>query len=288
MAVAVNPAYGARVTSFRDRQTGREWVAPGGVSGKVGEDAVYGADEAVGWDECFPTIAPFDARATPWGRVLRDHGDLWGRPAAVVERAPQRLTTQQAKPLVTFSRTLELDGKSLRAHYRLESHAAEPLPWLWAQHGLLRVTAGDHIILPGIGRVLATYLTRGGDVPREAVLHWPGPNLAWPAALDVVQSASAGLAAKLYVENWAGRTAYVGAPGEWLAISSDNRVASLGVWLNYGGWPSPGNVHHIALEPTNAPVDHLGQAIERGVPPLPPRAVREWTTSITLRASPPV
>ena len=39
-----------------------------------------------------------------------------------------------------------------------------------------------------------------------------------------------------------------------------------GLWLNYGGWPTPGDMHHLAVEATTAPVDHLGQALVRPGP----------------------
>src|SRR5664279_4148592 len=80
LRVGIAPAYGARVVSLLDKTSGREWITQGVRSGNTGEDAVYLGAEAVGWDECFPTVGPWDASATPWRRRLRDHGDLWGRP----------------------------------------------------------------------------------------------------------------------------------------------------------------------------------------------------------------
>lgn len=286
LAVTVDAAYGARVTSIVDKRTGREWMARGANSANTGENAVYAADEAVGWDECFPTVAPWDASATPWGRVLRDHGDLWGRPAAVVAVTPTRLTTRQADPLYSFERTLDLDGATLAARYRVENLSGQPLPYLWALHGLLNVGPDDRILLPGVATVLATYLGRSGKTVSAPSLAWPGPNAVWPEPLDAVLPASSQVAAKLYAVDIAGGSAWVGHGREWLRIGWDGAIDSLGIWLNYGGWPAPGRVHHIALEPTNAPVDHLGQAMERGTPMLAPRAVREWTVTFTFGAEP--
>jgi hypothetical protein len=121
----------------------------------------------------------------------------------------------------------------------------------------------------------------------EAMLHWPGPNPAWPEALDAVQPAASRLAAKLYAKDWPGGAADVGGPGDWHGIAWGQGIESLGIWLNYGGWPSPGKVHHIALEATNAPADHLGQAMAMGVRPLAAGAVRAWTVTFTLGATPP-
>ena len=80
MRIVLQPEYGARVVSLLDKASGRDWIFAGPQSRNTGEAAVYGGDEAVGWDECFPTISPWDASATGWKRRLRDHGDVWGRP----------------------------------------------------------------------------------------------------------------------------------------------------------------------------------------------------------------
>ncbi len=66
-----------RVTSLLDRASGREWMTAGGQSPQTGDDAVYLGDEAVAWDECFPTVGRCNVSATPWRRTLRDHGELW-------------------------------------------------------------------------------------------------------------------------------------------------------------------------------------------------------------------
>ena len=68
LRVAVLPEFGARVVSFVDKRSGREWIFQGGETSDTGEDAIYGADAAVGWDECFPTVSPWDASQTPWKR----------------------------------------------------------------------------------------------------------------------------------------------------------------------------------------------------------------------------
>jgi hypothetical protein len=284
MSVAVDVAYGARITSLCDRVTGREWMLQGGRVGEVSDIAVYGDGDAIGWDECFPTVLPWDASSTVWGTMLRDHGVLWGRPAELVEVSDRRVVTAQAGETFSFRRTLELDGPMLRATYRLQNSTAEPLPYLWAAHCMLRVTPEDRIVLPGVQRVIANHLARDGNTLVAPMLSWPGPNLTWPEPLDRVRPVSAHLAAKLYLADVPGTHAYVGNESGWLRIGWSEEIDSLGIWLNYGGWPSVGEVHHIGLEPTNAPVDDLGAAIARGTPAVPPHGQREWSVGYTLRA----
>ena len=160
--VEIDPAYGARVLSLVDRRSGRDWLAKGPQSTQTGEDAVYLSDEAVGWDECFPTVSPWDASATALGRPLRDHGDLWGRPWAVDAHAADSLNTSRAAGAFQFSRRLSLRGAALTADYAVANTGADALPFMWALHGLLAVTPADRIELDGVARVAATYISDGG------------------------------------------------------------------------------------------------------------------------------
>jgi len=287
VALELDPDFGARITGLRDLVTGREWLAQGGRRRMAGEDAVYGADDAVGWDECFPTVAPWDARATVWGTVLRDHGALWGRPARVVTQAQTEVVTEQEGPLFTFRRRITLAGRELRADYRLTNRTDVPLPWLWAAHAMLQVGPDDRILLPGVHEVTAAHLAREGRIVTAPALAWPGPNPDWPERLDRVQPQSAGLAAKLYLDGVPGGAAYVGHGDDWLRIGWSGGIAALGIWLNYGGWPGPGGSYHLGLEPTNAPVDHLGQAIGRGTPALAAGSGTGWSLRYTFGARPP-
>lgn len=61
LRIGVTPDYGARVISLFDRLGGREWMTQGRESPNTGEDATYLGQEAVAWDECFPTVGAWDA-----------------------------------------------------------------------------------------------------------------------------------------------------------------------------------------------------------------------------------
>lgn len=284
LLVAVAPDYGARVTSLFDKASGREWIAQGRQSSNTGEDAVYLGDEAVGWDECFPTVSPFDASNTSWGRRLRDHGDLWGRPWQVDEQSATALTLSYTDKQFRFTRELRLDGAALVARYRAENLSADPLPYLWALHGLLAVTERDSIELPGVETVSATYLSLGGKSLAVPSIAWSKPNGVLPFTLDKVQPTSSVFAGKFYASGVAGRAARVGHAGQWLEIAWDGSIDHLGIWLTYGGWPGPGGHHEIALEPTNAAGDHVGHAIDAGAAPLAPGEGRDWRVTLTFKS----
>jgi galactose mutarotase-like enzyme len=282
IVVGVLPDYGARVVSFVDRESGREWVDQGTPSRNVGETATYGRAEATGWDECFPTISPWDGTATVWKRPLRDHGDLWGRQWQVTEQRSTALDTAMMTAEFRFRRRLELDGATLRAHYEVENRTSSEMPYLWALHGLLAVSPQDRIVLPGVSEMAATYLTLDGQILHEDQVPWP-VSQALPFALDQVQPADRNFAGKFYGHGIAGRRASIGHGQQWLTISWDEAIDDLGLWLNYGAWPEPPGTYHVALEPTTASVDHLGEALDAGRARwLQPGATDTWTITLTL------
>jgi hypothetical protein len=254
------PALGARITSLVDRRSGREWLVTGALPATpgawAGESAVFSGAEAFGWDECLPTIAPCPDPRDPDGAVLRDHGDQWGRPAEVEatgERLVVRWTTSRW-PL-RFQRTIRLDGPSVVCDYEAEALGRQPLPILWSMHALLALEPGSHVVaLPG--------------------------SEPW-----VVGGPETGTAEKLYVD--ARPLMRVGArttDGAELRFDWDRAFApALGLWLDYGGWPTGQPRHQVAIEPTTSPHDDLASALEAGTarilePAVPPR----WTVRLEL------
>ncbi len=286
LAVAVAPDYGARVVSLIDRASGREWMTQGGESANTGEDAVYLGDEAVGWDECFPTVGRWDAGATAWRRTLRDHGDLWGRPWRLDAEATDAVALTYVDQRFTFTRALRLDGASLVADYRVQNLTSEPVPYLWALHALLAVEAGDRMELRDVETVESAFTSLDGVVSRVPQRAWTERSADLPFALADVQSPDRRFMGKFYAGNMPGGSARVGRPGQWLELSWDKSIADLGIWLTYGAWPKPGAAAHqeVALEPTNASADHAGQAVERGAALLKPGEDRHWQVRLTVGA----
>ena len=281
------PAYGARVVGLIDKATGRDWMAPGGSSANVGEDAVYGIDEAVGWDECFPTVGVWDASGTGWKRTLRDHGDLWGRPWQVDDVSPTRLTTSYAGREFTFRRILSVEGSTLTAEYEVKNTGSAELPYLWAMHCLLTATPGDRFVLDGLSQLDAGYLVLNGRRFEPGKLPWPGPSSMFPVPLDLLHENASAIAAKLYASAIPSRSVAVGRGDDWLVIGWDASLNDLGVWMTYGGWPGPGGAQQIAPEPTSAPADDLGDALQQGTAVhLAPGATRRWTVELSLSKQP--
>ncbi len=284
LRVGVTPEYGARIVSLRDKGSGREWMTQGAESTNIGEAAVYRGPEAVGWDECFPTVGAWDASATGWQRSLRDHGDLWGRRWRVDASSVDGLGLSYETQEFRFSRTLALERGGLTAAYEVSNVSDRPLPYLWALHALLAVREGDSIVLPGVATVDASYLSLGGIALPTGRLAWAGENVALPFRLDRTQPAASAFAGKMQTSGLPAARVRIGRPGEWLEIAWDQGIRDLGIWITYGGWPEPGGHYEVALEPTSSPADDLGQAIAAGCVPLVPGEVRRWEVTLACMA----
>ncbi len=288
LGVAVDVEFGARVCHLVDKASTRDWIAGGPRTSDVGEDAVFDGAAAYGWDECFPTVGACDATQTAWGRRLRDHGDLWGRPWKIVAESDVELTTQFAGDEFVFTRQLLLDGAVLSANYDLRNSQGRPLPFLWAQHGALAVNAGDRLVLDGLSDFEATYQTLRGKVLPPAKLDWPHiPGIGFTA--DIVQPPDTRFAAKLYATGARGRVS-VHAGSDRLDMSWSGPIGHLGLWLNAGGWPDEKSaLHHIAIEPTTSPDDDLAGALARGrAATLPPHGAMKWSVEIRLGTKNPL
>ncbi len=283
LMVAILPEIGGRVTRLVDQRTGRDWMAQGGDRVDAREDAAFLAEQAGGWDECFPTVSPWDASDTVWGRQLRDHGDIWGRPMTVTDAGPDWMTVKRETSEYSFARTLRLDAASLVADYAVENLTGQPMPYLWAMHMLLATGPGDRICLAGIDRLAATYVSLEGSVLPITAVDWPAGDGRIGFPLDHVQAAM-GFAGKFYAPVPKVAIARVmGATGGLQFGWDGDQVGHLGLWLGCGGWPTVGQVHQIAIEPTTASADHLGQAMEAGqAVVLHPGQIVRWSVRLTM------
>lgn len=265
------PDYGARVVALTDLRKGRQWLVTGPQSAQTSEDAVYGAGEAIGWDECFPTVLPCAHPA--WAGPLRDHGALWGRKWAVVRAEPHCIETHFETPLFKFVRVLTAQGATVTADYRVSNLGTTPLPYLWSQHCLLATNPGERIVVQGQSAMMAA------DQPFD-----------WPQHPDrdlrTIGPISEGFAIKAYATApggaSGGASAAVIGPGGGLRFDWTD-LPALGIWLCYGGWPTGNGVHQVALEPTTAMADHLNAAETLAqARVLGPAETHRWSVRLTL------
>ena len=276
--VVAVPSLGGRVVSLLDRRSGREWLVQGEAPAPddrswAAEAAVFGGDEAFGWDECAPTVAPCVDPLDPEGLPLRDHGSSWGRPIEMPDD-PDRLVTAWDDPRwpLGVTRTITLEGATIVARYAASMDGDEPLPLLWSMHALLALEPGATVVVepPLAGR-------------------WPVPlDGAGGASVETVLPIDAGVSAKLYLPaRDLSRVAARGVDGAEIRFEWDREFAPvLGVWLDYGGWPAGAGRHQVALEPTTSAHDSLEAASRDGSQVwLRPGEVIRW--QVTLELVPP-
>jgi hypothetical protein len=316
--IVVCPALGARVLSLVDLWTGREWLVPGeppaaGPGGDApawsGRDAAYAGAVAFGWDECLPTVASCPDPADPAGAPLRDHGELWGRPAevssqgAVLAAAWAAEHRSGAPGPYGFTRRLRLDGPRVIAEYELENRGTDELPVVWSMHPLLALEPGARLEVEGLVSVRVTHATGLPIAPVPGRADWPetpGTD-GRPVALDVVREAGAGTALKAFggwelYGSWDAATGE-GLPGVAGVVQPDGArldltwyapiAPNLGIWADDGGWPVEPDAPRVqhALEPTTSPDDDLASAIEAGrALVLAPAERVAWSATFRVRA----
>ena len=281
------PDLGGKVTSLRLGPDGREWLARPVRplrAPRPGQD--WGELDCSGWDECLPNIG-----ASPDG-ALADHGDVWRLPWQA-RAAPGTLSGAVSPPhrSYRFARDLTVEGRLLRAEYRLDNLGDQPLPWAWAQHMLLagdehtRILASSpmHLRLDSAYRDGAALIGGGGgDRPCP---DWLCPDGA--PTTGIVLRAATGRAAKLWFEPPLPAVVAVLHGREWLAwhlagsTGADSFPGSfpdLGLWVNLGGWGGP-QLRQVAVEPAFGARDAPAEAY-RQLAPLGPGEHRRWRTVV--------
>ena len=286
LRLEVVPGLGARVVSLQDRRTNREWLVqghpPAGEEEQdawAAEDAVFGGEQAYGWDECLPTVGSCADPVDPTAPDLRDHGDQWGRAAEASSDGSAVVASWPAGRWgVQLHRRLRLDGGAVLADYVAVNPNARPVPFLWSSHALLALEPGTRLHLPRLQSV------------RIAAAHGvalPGGTASWPRAalrdgtnmsLDIVAGVDAGRSVKAFAVGLEGRAAVQTPTGAWLGIAWDPGFAPvLGVWLDDGGWPLGDPRQQVALEPTTAAADALTAVLTGGsAATIPPRGEVRW------------
>ncbi|HEX8939035.1 MAG TPA: hypothetical protein VF763_02640 [Candidatus Limnocylindrales bacterium] len=286
------PELGAKVVSLVDLESGRDWLTHGEPPPWAGDaDAAFGGPVAYGWDECLPTISPCPDPV--FGGMLRDHGDLWGRPTRVdVSDGLLDAAWDGLRWPFHLRRRLRLSGPgeapAVVAAYELQNRGLQPLPLLWSMHPLLALGPGSRLHLVGLDGGLRLDHQVGLDLEgaHEAV-DWPVARTTdgESVRLDEVRGPEARQALKLYGKPAiSSRAAAETTDGSWLGFEWDVAAAPyVGLWLDHGGWPPDRPSPQVGIEPSTAGVDDLTVAIARGeAVELPPRGRLTWTVRLEL------
>ncbi|MEM6750886.1 MAG: hypothetical protein AAGA57_11160 [Planctomycetota bacterium] len=279
--IAVCPELGGKVVSLRDRRRDREWMwaPPGRPLGQQPIGTPYDRGPMAGIDECLPTVGP----CTVERRDMPDHGEAWARAWDVVSADEQGITLAlelDCLPL-TFERNVRVQDAVVRLDYALTNTANHPVDYVWCLHPLFAIRDGDAIALqpgPGAGRIDGGLGLPGLEPDGPA--KWPSPVPS--VAIDRMDLGPLPACVKLFTPSPQEPSFRIedtthADPRTQLACRYGPREALpyLGVWLTRGGLHG---FHHVALEPTNAPFDHLDKAIAHTESPtqLSAHETRRW------------
>jgi hypothetical protein len=153
--LAVMPALGCKAASLLDPGTGREWLYQpeqgGRVYGNQGYGSIYKNGDRSGWDEMFPTINPCLGPGFPWENIeIPDHGEVWSIPwEAELREGNLYCEVSGIRLLYRLQKTYQFrSDRRLRINYQATNESADPLPFLWAAHPLLKLREGMRLLVP--------------------------------------------------------------------------------------------------------------------------------------------
>ena len=301
LGLTVIPALGGKISSIKYLHPQYEWLWRNPYLPYTAP--VYGASyvdtgDTGGLDECFPSVNPGPCPSPPWaGTPIPDHGELWGQPweyELVVEsrqRLSLHMTAYGVRFPYRFERTLTIEAgqPTIRLEYRLTNFAPQPMPFVWAIHPILDISAGMRLFLP-VEQVRLAITT-------DPALGQPGDWLPWPginAGIDLSQTPplSFGQAVKLYTPPLTGSGPVATAisdpaSGRSLTFRFDPAVIThVALWLNYGGWtPLPGTApyYNLGFEPCIGGADSPAEAVDLDEVGLAPaRQTKTWQLELEL------
>ena len=287
LSITVVPEIGAKIVSFRNLLTGREWMWRPRPAAELfrnqGTDP-FDASPLVGADECLPTIES----CRHHGVELPDHGEVWQRPwnvdlPALQQNCIRTHIALEALPL-ELERSIWLRENEAIFDYVLTSRSSKPETFLWAFHPLMPLEDEFRIELPPEIRFVQIGALDGFAMPADGMWNWPSP---LPGVdLDRLHL---GLQEPGYVKLFAN---FTGVSRGFAAIQTREerllfrfepaQIPILGLWITRGGW---NGYTHIALEPTNAASDSLCDIVADNYTTITPGQRMNWSFRMILETA---
>jgi galactose mutarotase-like enzyme len=271
LRVQILPEFGGKIISLRSIRTEEEFILPP-LNGyrHASPTASFSEHDGGGFDECLPSVS--GCESVEGEPAVPDHGDLW-RVMWQVDSQEDGLVLHadaRSRPL-RLTRRATLEGSSLILDYDLHNLSDTPTNWLWSAHPLLRVDAGDHVVLPDeVDQVIVEY-SASDLFKSNSLITWPKARSTSGVMMDLsnVGEKDGTTANKLFARmDKAGWGAlYRNRLGQGLVIRfNPSTLPYLGIWICSGAWPEIGieKQYTVALEPTTSNVDSLASAQRNG------------------------
>jgi hypothetical protein len=271
LKVEILPEFGGKIVSLHSVRTVEEFLLPPiNEYDQVSPLADFSSSDGGGFDECLPSVAACESIAGE--SSISDHGDLWRVPWHVdSEDRAVVLHADATSRSLRLTRRATLEDATLVLEYDLVNLSDSPTSWLWSAHPLLRVAAGDRIVLPdGIEEVAVEY-SAGGLFARGTSIPWPVATSLSGITTDLSRASERDgktahkLFARLGRSGWG--ALYRREFGQGLVVRFDpNTLPFLGLWICAGTWPSTGvaKQYTVAIEPTTSDSDSLETAVRNG------------------------
>ncbi|MBB5316943.1 aldose epimerase family protein [Tunturibacter empetritectus] len=271
LRIEVLPSFGGKISSLASMRTGEEFLLPP-LNGyhPASPNADFSQSDGGGFDECLPSVARSESIADE--HPIPDHGDLWRQRWQVdSQNAAITLHVDAVSRPLRLTRKISLKGSSVILDYDLFNRSNSPTTWLWSAHPLLRVDAGDHIVLPNGINELSVEYSAGNLFRTDSSIAWPLAKSTSGAIVDLSEVADKdGVTAhKLFARignlGWGGL--YRRRISQGLILRFDpSALPFIGIWICSGAWPENGakKQYTVALEPTTSNKDSLASAVHHG------------------------
>jgi hypothetical protein len=220
--------------------------------------ADFGAFEACGFDDVFPSVEVEEVQLGPQTACYPDHGEIWFKAMETsLSGEKLELRCEGAGLPFSFSKTVRLDGRALILQYCIENTADLDFPYVFLAHCLVSIRPGMSLLIPR------------GTGPRAPVASGPGMG-------------------KWYLQNAVplGVCGYrFPAEGLCALFRYDPRALPyLGFWWTEGGYRGD---HNCALEPASAYYDAVGTAaLHRRESVLPARGALTFSIALSFEDFP--
>jgi galactose mutarotase-like enzyme len=290
LRAAVLPGRGSKMASLVYKPLDEEllWQNPESQHAPARYGASYGANEATGFDEMFPTISRCYYDGFPWaGTEMPDHGEVWSlRWEHAIAPDHVAMQVRGVRFPYLFKKQVSLADGRVHIRYQATNLSDYDFDFIWAAHPLFRAAQGMQIVVPpGMNRIVNS--VAGLRLKEYGKTHtFPVAELEDGTRLNlgVVPRKNDYGYQKYYflgpaTEGWC----LLHDPARRLSIRLSfpvETVPYLGLWLNEGGWHGQ---YNIAPEPATAAMDRVDAAKLWGTGSvLKAHETRQWHLDIEV------
>lgn len=268
--VTVLKGFGAKIASFVYKPKNFEALHQAVLPYVKPSTAEFERFDTAGIDDCFPTIDACTVAVGEQSYLLPDHGEIWYSDVELRAEGETLVASLILKTMpFRFERRMHLEAEQLVLSYKIENLSETRLPYLFALHGLAKLSEGVELRLPAE----EFQNVREGEEAVFAKLK--------PLELDSYPKQSM---VKFYASTPLSEArAEVIYPKEQMVLAYEWTLEEnpyLGVWVTTGGFK---NERNVAVEPCSGFYDSLERALNlKKVCYCEGKSERSWKIALSL------